>query len=135
MSANLCNRAPQPRLPGGTATSGTTQKLDQADEKVVSLSARRRPWGDTEFRRFAFRVGLFGRRGWTTVEAEVLADRLALRDQDGDDRRVCLECSHLQQPGTCFAAQQGWLLPHTSRRTTPVRDLLQRCESFGWATP
>lgn len=91
-------------------------------------------WGDREIGRFSFRAGLFQRRGLPEAAAEFLADRLALRDQERDDRRICMECQHLQKTGGCFAAQQGWLL-HTSTRHAPVRDILQRCEAFAFVTP
>lgn len=84
--------------------------------------------------RRAFRVPLFERRGLDTERAEALADRLALRDQQRDDRRMCIECSHLQRDGACFASVQGWL-KNTSQRHQPVRALLQRCEQFAWQTP
>lgn len=96
------------------------------------VNSRMLPWGDAEFRRFAFRLALFTRRGMRDPES--VADRLALRDQERDDRRMCCECSHLQQPGTCFAAQQGWL-PNTSTRHAPVTDLLFRCEQFNFVKP
>lgn len=100
----------------------------------AEINRRMLPWRDAEFRRFAFRVGLFKRRGMTQEAAEFLADRLALRDQERDDRRVCDECKHLQTPGTCFAAAQGWI-PSFSRKHQPVRGLLQRCEAFEFSTP
>ncbi len=33
--------------------------------------------------------------GLAPVRAEQLADRLVQRDREGDDRRVCFECAHL----------------------------------------
>lgn len=64
-----------------------------------------------------------------TKRAAVLADRLACRDADGDDRRVCLECASLGPRGRCSAAAAG-LIEGASRRLQPVPDLLQRCEAF-----
>ena len=81
-----------------------------------------------------FRLELFARRGFTEAQAEALADRLAQRDYDRDDRRMCAECSNLQERGTCFAAAQGWI-PNTARNFSPVRTLLQRCEAFSFAKP
>lgn len=102
--------------------------------KQADINARMLPWGDREIARFIARVALFVRRGWAEAKAEAWADRLALRDQERDDRRSCVECSHLQQTGGCFAAQQG-RLPYTSAKHHPVTDLLQRCECFSWQTP
>lgn len=100
----------------------------------AAINARMLPWGDREISRFTFRTALFQRRGLLESEAELLADRLALRDQERDDRRVCLECSNHQTSGTCFAASLGRLFG-ASKRHTPVPDLLQRCEGFEWVTP
>jgi hypothetical protein len=98
------------------------------------INRRMAPWGDAEFLRFAFRVELFKRRGVEPALAEFTADVLALRDQEHDDRRLCLECANLQKNGACFAAAQG-RLPQTSQKHHPVRALLQRCEGFEWQKP
>lgn len=101
--------------------------LDQA-----GINARMRPWGDAEFRRFEFRVALFQRRGLKRDDAERVADRLALRDQDRDDRRVCLECTQRQDDGGCAAARRG-ALPGLERMHT--QSILQRCGAFSWVKP
>lgn len=100
----------------------------------------RMPWGDREQARFTFRVALFVRRGQLEHEAETLADRLYERDFERDDRRMCLECKHLQRSGTCFAAKQGRLIhpPGGTKAAeffTPPQQLLQRCEGFEFVTP
>ena len=100
----------------------------------ATINARMLPWADAEFRRFGFRAALFQRRGLPEAEAQFLADRLALRDQEKDARMVCDECAHLQRDGGCFAAAQGWMAG-VSKRHQPVRALLQRCEHFDWAKP
>lgn len=91
-------------------------------------------WGDREIARFTFRVGLFQRRGLPPREAEKLADRLALRDYQRDDRRVCLECESIQRNGRCFKSSHG-LMPGFSRFFEPLRTTLQRCASFTFQTP
>lgn len=45
---------------------------------------------------FTMRQALFTDKGMSLDEAELLADKLVLRDRDTDDRRLCLECSQLQ---------------------------------------
>lgn len=107
----------------------TAHGLSQAQ-----VNERMRPWSDAEYRRFSFRASLFRRRGLTADQADSLADRLALRDQERDDRRVCLECKHLQQSGGCFAAAQGWIAG-ASKRLQPVVDILARCQCFEFQTP
>lgn len=89
-------------------------------------------WTDVEIQRFLKREALFGRRGHTATEAEALAAVAQRRDRERDERRMCVECKHLQQDGGCFAARQGWLLA-TPANFTPVRTLLQRCDQFDWA--
>jgi hypothetical protein len=94
---------------------------------------------DKQIARMQFRLDLFARRGFSEAAAEALAERLAQRDHDRDDRRMCAECAHLQDGGTCFAAARGWI-PNTTRHDdwrqhTPVRTLLQRCEAFTFSTP
>ncbi len=41
----------------------------------------------------------FTDKGVNVAEAEQLADKLVLRDREGDDRRLCLECANLQGVG------------------------------------
>ena len=96
-------------------------------------------WGEREQKRFAFRVGLFTRRGMTQPDAETLADRLFERDAERDDRRVCVECAHItadhpRHGRGCFAAQQGWI-HGAARNLSPIPDLLLRCEAFAWQMP
>lgn len=91
-------------------------------------------WGDREIARFKFRAALFQRRGLDERYAEELADRCFERDYERDDRRMCIECSHFQRDGGCFAARQGWIRG-ADRRLTPIPDLLLRCECFDWARP
>ena len=71
------------------------------------------------------RFALLGR-----ADAEDLAERLTLRDRDGDDRRLCLECSWLGDAGRCLAAATG-RIPGADRRLEPAQTILQRCAAFG----
>lgn len=89
----------------------------------AEVNQRMVPWGDAEIRRYTVRVGLLQRRGLSEPDASQLSDRLALRDQQRDDRRVCLECASFQRSRTC--AQR---LP-----TSPLQ--LIRCHGFTWSKP
>ena len=91
-------------------------------------------WGDAQIKRFTFRESLLKRRGLSAQAAEKLADRLATRDHERDDRRVCLECESLQRGGTCFVVSQG-RMPNVSPKHSPVIDVLQRCDHFTFQTP
>ena len=91
-------------------------------------------WSDAQIKRFNFRHGLFQRRGLAPAVAEALADKLATRDHERDDRRMCLECRHIQRSGVCFVASQG-RLKYATRQHAPVRDILFRCDGFDFQTP
>lgn len=105
-------------------------RMNQAD-----INARLKPFSEREIARFLFRAALFVRRGLKAQAADQTADRLALRDQEHDPRHLCLECSHLQRSGHCFAAAQGWMAPGTPKRYEPVSHILMRCEAFAWQLP
>ena len=80
-------------------------------------------WGDAQIRRFNFRHALFIRRGIEPLHAEKLADQLATRDYERDERRLCLECQHMQRSRTCF------------KRLPMSIEQLARCHGFEWQTP
>lgn len=81
------------------------------------------PWGARQIARFKFRVALFMRRGMAEDVAEAWGDRLAVRDSDRDNRRICIECSAWQRSRTCAKR-----LP-----TSPLQ--LACCHGFEWVTP
>lgn len=76
------------------------------------------------------RVIRMARMGWHEERAQDAAARLEQRDADGDDRRMCIECTHLGDTGRCVAAALGRVIG-ADRRLEPVQDMLQRCEAFG----
>lgn len=86
-------------------------------------------WDDAEIAAFTAREARFARMG-RAADAEHLAERLTLRDRDGDDRRMCLECTWLGDTGRCLAAASG-RIPGADRRLEPVKTILQRCIAFG----
>lgn len=55
-------------------------------------------------------------------------------DQSHDDRRMRLECQHLQRKGDCFAAPKA-RIPGADRGHHPVVDALFRCDAFKWQVP
>lgn len=89
-------------------------------------------WDDAEIRKFTMRVIGFMRRGINPTDADDLAERLILRDREQDDRRMCVECSHLGERGRCLAAAER--LQDADRRLEPVPTILQRCDAFGLRT-
>ena len=85
-------------------------------------------WDDAEIAAFTARTERFALLG--RADADDLAERLTLRDRDGDDRRLCLECTWLGDTGRCLAAATG-RIPGADRRLEPVQTVLQRCGAFG----
>lgn len=79
---------------------------------------------------FTARVSRFMAKGLPLAQAEALAVRLVIRDHEGDDRRVCLECSNLQGTGRWRCG--NWQRAEVARDGL-ARDLVlmaQRCEGF-----
>lgn len=84
---------------------------------------------------YTARVHLFTKRGASTTEAEGLADALVRRDREADDRRLCLECSHLRRSAglwRCGQSQRAGLA--VAEVSGDVVNLLQRCSAFNEAT-
>lgn len=86
-------------------------------------------WDDAEVDAFQRREARFIRLG-RAADAEHLAERLTLRDREGDDRRLCLECTWLSGTGRCLAAATA-RLPGVDRWLEPIQTILQRCDAFG----
>ena len=83
------------------------------------------PADDAELATMAQRQARFERLGLHHEEAARLADKLLLRDREGDDRRLCLECTHLRgRPG-------AWRCPTPGGMGAPLVAQLQRCPSWG----
>jgi hypothetical protein len=88
---------------------------------------------------FTARLARFTDKGLTLADAEQQADRLVIRDREGDDRRLCLECAHLHGAGRWRCG--NW---HRAEVATQLKDAhlpgvlvqtLQRCPGFGASTP
>lgn len=60
-----------------------------------------------EIDNMAARLARFTDKGMSLDDAERLADRLVIRDREGDDRRLCLECAHLQGHGSWRCGNSG----------------------------
>ncbi|RZI78828.1 MAG: hypothetical protein EOP38_26910 [Rubrivivax sp.] len=84
---------------------------------------------------FMARVHLFTVRGLNTTEAERMADPLVRRDREADDRRLCLECSHLRRGAGLWRCGQ-WQRAGLAVADVPgdVVNMLQRCSAFNEAT-
>jgi hypothetical protein len=79
-----------------------------------------RAWSAPELEVFARRVKIFVKEGLNEEEAEGLAEAMLVRDAEGDDRRVCFECTKYQPAKVLCSVY----------RKRPLRFTLQRCEFF-----
>lgn len=84
-------------------------------------------WDDTETRLFLVRQRSFSELG--RKDAGHLAERLALRDRQADDRQICFECRELDSSRFCKAARRG-ALAGADARLQPVPNVLMRCTAF-----
>lgn len=102
----------------------------QADVLALTDDPDRHSWPHTtamntaEIDTLTARVHLFTRHGLEQTQAEGLADRLVIRDRDGDDRRLCLECQHLRGDARSWACNQ-WRAAGLAGAGVPD----------GWVTP
>lgn len=90
-------------------------------------AAHAEPWDDAACARFVARVSLSLRRGINATDADDLAERLHLRDVQGDDRHLCVECRHYR-PGRCGNPRAAGL--HSSDVGRDLAGMLQRCPGF-----
>jgi hypothetical protein len=102
----VLQKLPSPPIP-------TLQKL-QKEVLVVSvgsllgtsenLGSDNSSWSAVEIDTFICRRHKLTEKGLSLEDAEVVAETLLFRDREIDNRRLCLECVHLQGD-----KQQGWL--------------------------
>jgi hypothetical protein len=71
------------------------------------------------------RMSVFTRRGLQDEDAARLADKLVIRDREGDERHACLECAHLRGRSCVRPAAAGMIA-----NVEQIVLLLQRCPSF-----
>lgn len=84
---------------------------------------------------FTARLARFTDKGLSLDDAEALAEKLVIRDRDGDDRRVCLECAHLHHGGRCGNWQAAGVAIRARDAQLPgdFTAMLQRCDGFSGA--
>lgn len=92
-----------------------------------------------EIATFIVRLEQFSHKGVSLAEAELLAERLVLRDRDEDDRQLCLECQHLQGDmgrWRCANAQRAGMAVGTANAPLPagLTQQLQRCPGLNPTT-
>lgn len=89
---------------------------------------------------FTARVIRFTSKGMSLTDGETLANKLAIRDRELDDRRLCLECTHLAGygagPWSCRAWSRAGVAIKARDAGLPgdLVQQLQRCDGFTTAT-
>ena len=82
------------------------------------------------------RLARFTDKGMRLTDAEALADKLVVRDREGDDRRLCLECVHLSGFGPKSWRCGNWqaagiaIRPQDTQLPADLVLQLQRCGGF-----
>lgn len=85
---------------------------------------------------FMERLHHFTGRVLVQADAERLADKLVTRDRESDDRRLCLECSHLAGQGAGAMRCTNWQRAGVAMQATDARlsaalvYQLRRCDGF-----
>jgi hypothetical protein len=92
---------------------------------AVDLSAL--AWTDGDIVGFLDRRARLLRWGWAEPDAEMLAERLVIRDRERDDRVSCAECAHYR-PGRCGNHRRAGLYGVDAGRD--LVGMLQRCPGF-----
>ena len=84
-------------------------------------------WTDADVSCFLDRRARLMRWGWSEADAERLADRLAQRDRETDERVSCTDCRHYR-PGRCGNHRRAGL--NVADVGRDLAGMLQRCEGF-----
>jgi hypothetical protein len=133
-----------PNIPPSVATVATVAVAKATDKAANDPAPDTDRWcwphssamNTVEIDIFMVRLRTFADKGLPTNEAETLADKLALRDRESDDRRVCLECQHFAGQGAGSWRCGNWQTAGVAIRSRDAQlpgDLvvqLQRCDGF-----
>ena len=114
---------------GPAAEAGQRRSANPLMTKAQADDCHAGAWDDAEISAFSARVLLFIRRGVDADAADNLAERLTLRDREGDERRVCFECSNYLR-SRCLKPKVAGVGAELGR----LAHTLQRCVAFNGAT-
>lgn len=121
-------------LPTSTSTIAKFRAASQALDRQIAEPVAPDRWAwphsdamnTSEIAAFTARLTRFAGKGLSVADAEAMADRLVIRDRDGDDRRLCLECRHLSGRRCTAWRIAGIGGPEVG----DLRTKLQRCDGF-----
>jgi hypothetical protein len=132
----------RPNIPPSVATVATVAVASALDNAANDLALDLDRWAwpastamtGAEIDTFTARLARFTDKGLELDAGERLADKLVIRARERDDRRHCLECTHLhrgdgwrcgnwQRAGVASRARDAQL-------STALVFQLQRCEGF-----
>lgn len=119
-----------------TVASPEVQRLEAVNDAAPAADPDRWCWphspamNSREIGTFTDRLARFTGKGLTLEDGERLADKLVTRDREGDDRRLCLECAHLQgyNRWRCGNWRVADVAPQGLARDLVL--MLQRCSGF-----
>lgn len=121
--ARRAEAAPTPARADDAAQSARIYRLTRAQGDA----AHAEPWNAEAIETFTARRDAILRRGYSPDDADDLAERLRLRDVQGDDRRMCVECSHYRRGRCGNHIGAGLHCPEVGR---DLATLMQRCPGF-----
>lgn len=125
-----CVAAPARPAPAGRRQSPASESVALLRlDRLQREACRRGGWSAAEIDAFQRRGRVFSRRGYCDDDLDSICEALALRDRGSDDRRLCIECRHLDDRGRCLRAAMG-RLDGFPRRFDPLLVQLQRCHGF-----
>lgn len=124
--------------PDGASENFTVPEQPPANEATADPDRWCWPQGaamnTVEIETFTARLARFTDKGLTLDDAEALAAKLVQRDREMDDRRICMECVHLQGAGRwrCSNTVMAGIAPNTADTQLPssLTHQLQRCAGF-----
>ena len=118
---------------GATCPAYSDKAPNNAQEQPYRLTpaqgdaAHAEAWDDGAIARFEARVQRLARLGFAADDADDLAERLHLRDVEGDHRALCVECQHYR-PGRCGNYSAAMLcVPELAR---DLATTMQHCAGF-----
>ena len=112
---------------GACVFQAATMPASEAAERVEALDLAAVAWTDGDIARFLDRRARLICWGWLEPEAERLADRLARRDREHDERVSCADCGNYR-PGRCGNPKASGLGSADVGRDLAA--MLQRCAGF-----